>query len=212
MARQVPSTEVAQDALKKHCSYYSWLCMQSGIDGPLARLFYETDFRWSDTVPDDENRAKEAKELRTQYAIYLLAKDEMDTVLSKEQWHDVDLLKKSILGPACVFEVLVCIARDLDSMLNMGAESCVKTYFERLMMNVGFDFYDEEDWDTDSEKVEKYWKKLMDRWLDRSYLSDGEGGLFPLNSPDTDQVQRSLWSQMNDWVDQEMVISGGEFE
>ena len=186
--------------------------MQSGIEGPLARLFYETDFRWVDTVPDDENRAKEAKDLRTQYAIYLLAKDKIDTVLSSEEWHNVDLLKKSILGPACVFEILVCLARDIDSMLNMDNESHVKDYFSRLMSNVGFDFYDEEDWDENSEKVEKYWKKLLNRLLDRQYLDDGEGGLFPLDSPESSQLQRPLWSQMNDWIDQEMEIIGGEFE
>ena len=40
----------------------------------------------------------------------------------------------------------------------------------------GFDFYDEEDYDGNPEGVTKYWKKLLDRWLDREYLADGEGG------------------------------------
>lgn len=212
MVRQIPSSDVSQEALQHNTSYYTWLCMQSGLEGgPLARLFYETDFRWLDSVPDDENRAKNAKDLREQYAIYLLAGDHMTDVISEEQWHDIDRLKKSIIGNACVFEVLVHLARELDNLLNMDSESKVQEYFGRLMMNVGFDFYDDEDYDHNPKGVEEYWKKLLDRVLDRTYLPDGEGGLFPLDLHSEedikgmlDQRTRPLWDQMNDWADQEM--------
>lgn len=220
MVRQIPSSDVSQEALKHHASYFTWLCMQSGLEGPLARLFYETDFRWLDAVPDDENRAKNAKDLREQYAIYLLAGDHVADVISEEQWRDIDRLKKSIIGDACVFEVLVHLAKELDNLLNMDPESKVQTYFERLMMNVGFDLYDEEDWDENSEKTEKYWKKLLDRVLDRQYLPDGEGGLFPLDLHSEEDIKgmpdqrlRPLWDQMNDWADQEMeAVSGDGWE
>ena len=206
MVRQIPSTDIASEALKNHCSYFSWLCELSGAEGPLARIFYETDFRWPEGIEDDENRAKSAKDLREQYAIYLLCGDNALGIITKEQWHDIDLLKKSIIGPACVFEVLVCLAIELDSMLNMEAESQVKIYFTKMMENAGFDVKDDEDWDENSEKTEKYWNKILEKVLDRSYKKDGKGGLFPLKncSEEQDQRKKSLWSQMNDWADQEM--------
>lgn len=210
MARQIPSTNLAQEALKNHESYYKWLCMESGIEGPLARLFFETDFRWVDGIKDDENRAMEAKDLREQYAIYLLAGDDAASVIFADKWHDIDRLKKSILGPACVFEVLICLAREMDAMLNMDAESQVKKYFSVLMENAGFNFYDEEDWDDNAEKVEKYWKKVLDRVLDRTYSADGKGGLFPVEGS-TDAVQRSLWTQLQDWADVEMEKIDSDF-
>lgn len=207
MVRQIPSTDIAYNALKNHCSYFSWLCMCSGIEGPLARLFFETDFRWKDGIVDDENRAKEAKDLREQYAIYILAGDDLTTAISEDQWKDIEKLKKSILGPACVFEVFVCLARNMDDMLNMESESQVKKYFSILMENAGFDVKDEEDWDDDSEKTEKYWTFVLNRVLDRTYCHNGKGGLFPVESSDDneyDAVQRSLWDQMNDWAELEM--------
>lgn len=206
MVRQIPSTELAEEVLKNHCSYFYWLCQESGIGGPLARLFFNTDFRWVDSIPDDENRAKEAQALREQYAIFLVAGEAKSTI-SEEAWKKIDRLKKSILGPTCVFEVFVCLARNLDDLLNMEPESKVRDYFARMMENAGFDFYEDDDWDGDAEKVERYWKTTLDRVLDRTYLPDGEGGLFPLDTVDGldfDQRKRSLWSQLNDWADQEM--------
>lgn len=211
MARQIPSTDLAREALKSHHSYYGWLCEKSGISGPLAQLFYSTDFRWVDGIKDDENREKDALSLRNDYAISLLTGDK-NNVLTSEEWRNVDRVKKSILGPACVFEVFVKLAQELNDMLNMDEENRTSEYFERLMMNVGFNFYDDEDYDSNPERVEKYWKEKLDTVLDRIYLPDGEGGLFPLDmagkSPEEiakmDQRKRSLWEQMNDWVVQEM--------
>lgn len=217
MVKQIPSSEVSQEALKGSCSYFTWLCQCSGLEGgPLARLFYETDFRWPDTVPDDENRAKNAKDLREQYAIYLLAGDHASDVISEAQWRDIDRMKKSIIGDACVFEVLVHLAIEMDNLMNMNSESQIKQYFAKLMENAGFDLYDEEDWDGAPDKVDAYWKQVLDRVLDRTYLPDGEGSLFPLDvtsekvaSGEIDQRTRPLWEQLNDWVDQEMEIDDG---
>lgn len=206
MVRQIPSSNVAETALKNSCSYFTWLCQESGIDGPLARLFYETDFRWVDGVADDENRAKEAKDLREQYAIFLIAGSAAEAVVDEAQWRDIDILKKSILGPACVFEVLVCLARNMNDLMNIDPEPKVKEYFGRLMMNVGFDFYDEEDWDDNSQKVEKYWTDLLNRVLDRAYLPDGEGGLFPVEDAEADLRELSLWDQMNLWTNEQMEL------
>lgn len=215
MVRQIPSTNIAYSALKNHCSYFTWLCDISGLSGPLARLFFETDFRWVDGIVDDENRAKDAKDLREQYAIFILADNYTASAIPTEKWKDIDLLKKSILGPACVFEVFVCLAIDADNMLNVKAEPQVKYYFNRLMENAGFDVMDEEDWDDNSEKAESYWKEILDRVLDRTYSADGKGGLFPIKTSDKtgeyNAAQRSLWEQMNDWADQEMDNSDSDF-
>lgn len=208
MAIQIPSDPVSKDALINHKSYYKWLCELSGIDGVLAQKFFLTDFRWNEDIPDDANRAKEAREeLREKYARHILKLDDEDNI-SAEDRTKIDRVVKSILGPACVFEVLVMLAKNIDDMMNMEEEPHISEYFERLMMNAGFDFYDEEDYDMDSGKVINYWQKCLDRWLDRDYLADGEGGLFPLTvNPGEklpyDQRKRSLWEQMGAWINQE---------
>ena len=205
---QIPSTDVGKEALKNHDSYYAWLCKQSGISGPLARLFFETDFRWKSDIPDDENRAKVALDLREQYAEHLLVGD--NEFISDDVRKKIDRVVKSILGPSCVFEVLVSLAKEIDETLNMEEESHVADYFGKLMDNVGFDFYDEEDYDDKPEMVTDYWAKRMNRWLDRDYLPDGEGGLFPLEMDSeglgmgNDQRKRSLWDQMQDWLSAEI--------
>lgn len=217
MVRQIPSTDVGEEALRHHDSYYTWLCNCSGIEGPLAQLFFETDFRWNEAIPDDANRAKKAREeLRERYAQHLLLGE--DGLFTEELRHKIDRVVKSILGPACVFEVLVSLAMELDEMLNLEDKPEPEKYFARLMSNVGFDFYDEEDYDDNPEKVTKYWKKLMDGVLDRTYLPDGEGGLFPLDMSsesenpgyfdsggDHDQRYKSLWEQLQAWVDEEPI-------
>lgn len=208
MAIQIPSDETAKEALEKHKSYYKWLCELSGMDGVLAQMFFQTDFRWDDGIPDDANRAKESKEeLREKYARHILNIDD-ESNISTDDRTKIDRVVRSILGPACVFEVLVMIAKNIDDMMNMEEEPHISEYFERLMMNVGFDFYDEEDYDVNPEKVTKYWENCLDRWLDREYLPDGEGGLFPLavdlmGEKRYDQRKRSLWEQMGDWINQE---------
>lgn len=202
MVKQIPGTDIVLDALKKHDSYYSWLCSESGISGELAILLFETDFRWVDDIPDDENRGKEALSLRERYAEHLTMND--DEVFTKEIRKNIDLIVKNLLGPPSLFEVLVSLARDMDGMLNLESKPQVPVYFARLMSNAGFDHYDDEDYDHRPEKVMGYWKKLIDRILDRTYSEDGKGGLFPLKHPKSDQRKRSLWNQLNDWVDQEM--------
>ena len=207
MVKQIPSTDLVQKALKNHQSYYSWLCQESGISGPLAHLFFETEFRWPNGMENDENRAKDAMALREQYAIFVLIGNDDDVVLT-EQWHDIDRIKKSILGPACVFEVFVCLARDLNDMLNLDEQSRVADYFQILIKNGEFDFYDDEDYDANAKMVETYWKKCLDRILDRTYGPEGKGGLFPIDQKKCkhpeDQRTKSLWQQMNDWVDIEI--------
>ena len=204
MVIQIPSSDIGENALKNHDSYYLWLCKQSGINGPLAHLFYETEFRWDKDIPDDENRAKVAAELREQYAQHLLVGE--DGLISPEMRKKIDIIVKSILGPVCVFEVLVSLSQALDGLLNMDEEPHVDQYFSILMSNVGFDFYDDEDHDGNPEKVDQYWKKLMDRWLDRTFLPDGEGSLFPLDlkiwreNGESDQRKKPIWEQLNEWV------------
>lgn len=204
MVRQLPASDIGKDALKNHHSYFAWLCDQSGLHSPLSRIFYETDFRWSKDIPDDENRAKAGTELRETYAQHILVGK--DGIITPEIRKSVDRLMKSIIGPASVFEVLVSLARTLDEMLNLEAEPRSQDYFARLMENLGLDIYDDEDFDLRPEQTHGAVMEIINRWLDREFEPDGEGGLFPLDATEMsfpDQRKESIWAQMQAWVDQE---------
>lgn len=204
MVRQLPTSDIGKNALKNHNSYFAWLCDQSGLHNPLSRIFYETEFRWSKEIPDDANRAKAGMELREAYAQHLLIGE--DGVISPADRKNIDRLMKSIIGPASVFEVLVSIARTLDEMLNLEEKPRPEVYFGRLMENLGLDIYDDEDYDLRPEQTRKAVQEALDKWMDRAFLPDGEGGLFPLDTTEKsypDQRKVSIWEQMGTWVEQE---------
>ena len=216
MVRQIPSTDIGVEALRHHDSYYGWLCKKSGINGPLAMLFFETDFRWSKDIPDDEKIAKKAKEeLRERYGQHLILGE--DGIFTDEIRTKIDRIVKSILGPACVFEVLVSLSIELDELLNMENDPAPEKYFERLISNLGIDIMDDEDYDLHPEATKKYWMKLINTWMDREFLPDGEGSLFPLNSNlhssdedffasggPHDQRKMCILDQLNAWVEEEI--------
>lgn len=198
MAKQIHNIELIDDFFRDEKSYFRWLCSKSGLEGGLALLFFATDFRWK--VPDDENRAKEALELRDFYA---------REVGEGQEKAVLDRIKKSIIGPASCFEVFLSLAMALNDMLNMENESKTSYFFHKMMENSGFSTFDDEDLDMSPKSVELFWRGSLDKILDRTYSANGEGSLFGvcqsaesvLDDGVFDQRERPLWAQLNDYAD-----------
>lgn len=158
----------------------------------VCRVMFETDFRWNDSIKEDEIRATDAMELRRRYA------DEVGENAGKSE-REIDRIWKSVLGKCSVFEIILNLCVRLDEMVNEEEEgSMIGLFFRILCGNLklnAVDFGDLE-WFRTTVKVK------ISIFLDRSYDADGHnGGLFPLeNNGGKDQTKVPIWYQMNAWL------------
>ena len=157
----------------------------------LLRKLFVRDFSVVEGMVDDEIRATDAMELRRRYA------DEVGGKLSKSE-HDIDRIWKSIHGKCSVLEFLLQLAMRLDGMVNENEpESMVSMFFAILLENLKLK-------ETDSSEI---WDEKIDRFLNREYGANGDGGgLFPLSNiaDGRDLRNVSIWYQMNYWLNEHM--------
>ena len=52
----------------------------------------------------------------------------------------------------------------------------------------------------DTTRKKKFNWIVLNKFAKREYQADGKGGLFPLNSPDSDQRNVEIWYQMMDYI------------
>jgi hypothetical protein len=139
----------------------------------LLRKLFCIEFAW--IVPNDDNRAEDGRELRSEWA----ASADVD----------VDPLWASL---GCSFlEMLIGLSRRLDFM----TEQSVEYWFWHLMENMGFLGY--------NDRVIFAEEDVQDRvsvviW--RNYDQYGNGGLFPLQYSKHDQRKIEIWRQLNEYL------------
>ena len=182
--------------------------LASDISRELCRVLFETDFRWSDEIVEDEIRAKDALEVRKEYANEI-GKDQ------EKSKRDTDRIWKSILGKTSVLEVIFRLCMHLDEMTNEGEPGSMIWIFYRILINnLGLDSMDDEDFDHRKEDVETFWNTSLTRFLDRTYAADGSGGgLFPIREWSisggyNDQKKVPIWDQMNIWLGEHLDDDG----
>jgi hypothetical protein len=162
--------------------YFTWLYSQVADvktrKGPrtywnLLRRLFCTEFLWF--VPNDDNRAEDGRELRSEWASLIDVRVDI-------HW--------MTLG--CSFlEMLIAISRRLEFMTDRDSVF----WFWHLLGNIGLlghndrSTFLEEDIDDRTSAV--IW---------RTYDVDGNGGLFPLRETDHDQRKIELWQQLNEYL------------
>lgn len=163
--------------------YFVWLYAQVGTVRQrkskntywnLLRLLYTKEFVW--WVPNDDNRAQDGRELRTEFLL------EERITPSNEQWE--------ALG-CDLFELLVALSRRLSFIT--GEES--RTWFWIMIENLGLYQYNDRV-DIPKDRVEE----ILEGLIYRTYDPDGNGGLFPLRNPTVDQRQVELWYQASAYI------------
>lgn len=167
--------------------YFEWLCRRTEIprtNSPaqsyriLLKQLHTTTFQWF--IPNDDNRAEDGKELRQ---IFL---DSIDEPYHDHFWmaHECSILEMLIaLADRVSFESRDTLGRWFWVFLsNLGLASCTDYYY----------------------KNSRHGHHEVDRDLralnERTYGSNGVGGLFPLTNPDYDQRQVELWYQMSSYL------------
>lgn len=192
------AVQIKLDELDGCESYLGWLENKSKIESAeLARILFETDFTWS--VKEDEIRAKDALLLRELYSRDVGKKNQKNE-------KEIDRIWKSIHGKCSVFELIIKMGSDLDSMLNEGEEGSMIPHFVNLMLkNGGWLALDDEDFDHRKEKTIAFWNNKTNRFILRKYDKNGKNGaLFFVNeglSEGVDFRKLPIWDQMNEWLE-----------
>ncbi len=161
--------------------YFTWLCELIHVDFNdrsyhlLAMDLHNKTFFWS--VPNDDNRGEEGKNLREQYF----------------EIHDIPYNSDYFIQDASMLEVLIALAHRCDE-LTVDQEFSMKLYewFWKLISNIGLEDCTDEYYYNIG--VTEYVDKILDKIIYRTYRRNG--GLFPLTRPKKDQRKVELWYQM----------------
>ena len=166
-------------------SYLNWLCAIGGSEHNTFNGRYNILFKTLHEIPftiileRDNNRLSDAFRLRemfkdsTCYAVY----DCIDNM------------------PVSFLEILISLALHMEFNMSSSEdinETCKWTWV--LLTNLNLEWFDDTRWD-DSSEIEVHY--ICQRVMDRTYESNGEGGIFPLKACKDDQRTVELWYQLN---------------
>lgn len=162
--------------------YFEWLCEQVGThnDNPsrtywtALRQLFTKEFVW--IVPNDDNRIEDGRDLRHEFADSLRIRN------VDPEWMQ--------LG-CSVLELLVSLSR----RLSFEAEGEPRDWFWHMFRNLGVDNYpDGRSYNEDAIN------DILERFIWRTYESSGQGGIFPLRDPPSDQRGVEIWYQLNYYI------------
>lgn len=162
--------------------YFKWLRQLVDCDdavyGDLMVYLFNKQFYW--TTAMDENRAEDGKALRDLYS----------------ERHPKADLSKFREDTCSVLEMMIALARrwQVDLVSDDGSEDGFADNFWAMIRNLGLDIYMNSSFSL-SEVDEK-----VNFMLDRSYSSDGVGGIFPLKTGKNDQKKSELWYQLQAYL------------
>jgi hypothetical protein len=174
-------------------AYFRWLCDSVKIDPQhpdhdcteLMIMLHKIPFY--DLVPNDENRGRDGTLLRDQFAI-----ERMDEDCYCDQCKCLDM-------PCSVLEMLVALADRIEyQMSEPGTRSRKPDWFWMMVKNLGLQLYTRED----PYYIEKGQQNenIIKNFLERLYMRNGEGGLFPLKRALRDQRHIEIWYQMMAYI------------
>ncbi len=168
--------------------YFAYLEDIVGRRLPMGSLLlpylFDRPFTWSFKIPTDANRAKDGLMLRDRYANetgdYLLYSDKAE--------------------PCSILEMLVALSIRIeeDIMAEPGDEHPEKWFWE-MLDNLGLTRIA-----SLRPMAENEYEKVIEVWLKRKYMDNGQGGLFPLKNPSKDQRLVSIWDQMNFYLNEKL--------
>lgn len=161
-------------SMGRESDYYIWLRNLTGNRSNYRKLIKQLDsieFTWIFTL--DGNRAAGGLNLRRRFAY------EASTILEDVR-----------VGPCSVLEMLIGVAVHMEDQLT----DTIETWFWTLIENLHLDQFDDSQYD--SRGVEY----IVSTWLNRNYLPNGEGSIFPLSDYPGDCRNIDIWAQMNAWI------------
>lgn len=164
-------------------SYFDWLAELIYADDytrncyqKVLSLLFSTPFYWS--VDNDGNRAKDGLNLRDEY--------QKATGFNSHRY-----------GVCSVLEMMVALACRCEDDIMHDPDEGDRTYiwFWEMMDNLGLT--DQDDYQFDEETS----REIIDRFLNRKYGPNGEGGPFYIENCRQDLRKVELWYQLNFYIE-----------
>jgi hypothetical protein len=144
----------------------------------LAKLLFTTEFTW--TIPNDDNRAEDGKDLRWQFV------QELELYWVDEYWFQEG---------CSMLEMLIALAKRLE----FESDRTLKDWFWELIRNTGIPYATDILYAKDSDLADHV-RACMSTVIHRTYAPDGRGGLFPQKSTTRDQRDVELWYQLSEYL------------
>lgn len=148
--------------------------------GRLIDYLSTRKFTWS--VDHDENRAEDGFALRCRFAAD----------------YDYDGFWENRLPKKCsVLEMMIALSMRCEDVVydpDIGDRTAI--WFWEMIWNLGF--HNMTNYNFNKEQC----KQIVDRFLNREYKSNGEGGLFPMWNCDVDMRKAEIWYQMQAWIEE----------
>lgn len=167
--------------------YLEWLYEQVGkysrnprsTHWDLLKQMYSTEFVWF--VPNDDNRMEDGRALRYEFV----------------EAAGLDRVPAEWMGMGCSFlEMLIGMAR----ILAFEAGGRKGEWFWHMLENVSLEKCTDARYANSPQAISERVSETLEMIIWRTYLPDGQGGLFPLRDPKEDQRQVELWYQMSAYI------------
>lgn len=165
--------------------YFDWLYSQIGPAknnrNParsfwlLAEQLFKKQFNWH--TPNDDNRIEDGKDLRDLFLEDIHAE-------RNQSWLDQE---------CSMLEIMVALSRSIEFESSHDAYY----WFWRMIENLNLRIYTDDKYDDD---VHFIVDDALNIVIDRTYLYDGTGGLFPLRHSKEDQRNVEIWYQMSAYL------------
>ena len=169
--------------------YFEWLCGkiiddESNIKySKLMSHLYDSIF--TPVMDMDDNRAEDGKGLRRRFEI-------------EENHHRDDVIETFRGKPECsVLEMMIALSIRCEETIMTDEEYGDRTgmWFWNMIVSLGLGTMD------DSRFDRKYTSIVLDRFIDREYKKNGEGGLFTIDGLKKDMRTQEIWYQMMWYLD-----------
>lgn len=155
--------------------YFQWLLARVHADkyGALCDEMHHVTFNSS--VPNDDNRASEGRDLRREYlAMKELPEPEF------YQWLEPD---------ASIFEMLVALSNRAGFLATMPDHE----WFMIFLRNLGFHHFEDSVY---CNEFAREVSRALRKFNSRRYRVNGQGGLFPVRQTRQDQRQVEIYYQL----------------
>lgn len=150
----------------------------------LLMHLHNTMFRYS--VKRDSNRADDGVSLRYRFALSE----------GYDEARDIDIYDY-ITGPCSIFEMMLALAIRCEENIMDDTAFGNRTgqWFWGMIANLGLGSM------TDDQFDKLYVDEILERFLDRNYEPNGDGGLFTVRNCDRDLRDVEIWFQLCYYLD-----------
>lgn len=164
--------------------YFDWLCDTICGLGYYNLLAYLHGVDFTYTIPMDGNRAEDGIEMRYRFA--------------SDEGYDYRIVASYIDDRPCsVLEMLVALAVRCEEHImfdpDMGDRTC--QWFWEMITSLGLDSMTDECFD------EGQVNYILERFLNRDYEPNGEGGLFTVKHASRDMRNIEIYYQMHAYLE-----------